>query len=192
MRARCLSAAIILLSSFAAGAGTLKEDLEHDGLLPTFVRPEHGAKACWARTYGAEHMAGLPDQKVAAMSLSLQFKREASRWSDERNMYNYHLDVRFRDGRKARALGNCLPEGDKGIWCGVECDGGSVDVYHAEEGAIVVDLEASGFIRLQYCGEDAERIVLRPGTADRQFRLLPLPEAECPEVEIPDMEANAD
>jgi len=191
----------ILLATLAAIIGShavLASDIAHstseDGILPSFVRPNHGAKACWSAEISAAKLASDKTRTVKSIALSMEtaIAKPDVDWPKGRVLYNYELSIEFAKGRRGRALGNCLPDGNNAIICGVECDGGSAVVTHADVGAINVDFERSGGIKLHYCGEPGKKLRFRPTPFEYRFQLQRRPEAECPAVTIPDWDAGID
>ena len=71
------------------------------------------------------------------------------------------------------------------MWCGVECDGGGVVVRQRSGGKLLVDLAATGRIRLSdSCAEDDEEgIELLPGKDDKTFLLEKSAASQCPPPE---------
>ena len=94
--------------------------------------------ACFTRSYDSEHLAEHPQQKVSAMKLLLT----AEKYPEDNEMnYSFRLGVKYRN-----KSGNYDSSGDCGhgkftdektneavLGCGVDCDGGGIDV-HAGEG----------------------------------------------------------
>lgn len=162
--------------------------------LATFVAPQEGAKACWAVTYDADFLAKHPNQQVKHLAMAMHYRREApeSDGDETRLLALYALSVEFRDGRRGKALGNCLPGDGGAIWCGVECDGGSVDVRHGPEGSLILDLSRTKQIRLQYCGDAGEKIFLRASGDVQSYALTPVNRDKCPDISMPSLPANVE
>lgn len=121
-----LTLALILLSTLQPAQG---EELS------AFVPPIEGAKACWELVHNADLPAVENGETVTRMKVSLNYRREMYPDGDTaRQLLFYSLGVEFRDGRKGQALGSCLPGADDTISCGVECDGGGVDLSHGKQG----------------------------------------------------------
>jgi hypothetical protein len=158
-----------------------------EGELARFVKPENGARACFTRTYDPAHLERHPDQTVTEMRFRLAYyMHEPDEYypKGQRNYY-FGLTARLR-GRPAvpvTAIGECRPTEDgKAIWCGVECDGGGVLVSRRDGGKVLVDLEATGRIRMtEGCDEEENAIDLEPGKDDKTFLLAQT--AECPAYE---------
>jgi hypothetical protein len=189
---RRLTATIIGLM-LSAVAPVVAEEFGDD-ILKSFVGPEDGARSCWSRAYTDAHLVEHPNQKVTEMYFGLQHTETVSEdWPEGRTMYYYVLRAKQRGWSDfAEASGNCLATPDGRISCGVECDGGGVVVAHDDGGAVLVDLERSGFIRMLSCGADGERVVLRAGEDDKTFLLSPQPDDQCSEIVIEDPDAGVD
>ena len=150
-----------------------------EGRLAEILAPEPGKHVCFGRDYDAAHMAAHPGQQVRAIGFRLayyMFEPDEFFPKGQRNYY-FHLSTTLRDGNALSTAGECVPGEGGVIRCGVDDDGGGVMIRPAEGGALIVDLEATGRIRLE--GERAGA-VLGPGTDDGLFRLSQRPAAECP------------
>lgn len=192
---RCLALlAPLLLGTSAVSASDTAPPGEADGVLPTFVRAEHGARSCWKTEISASHLAAEPNRTVKSVALSMQTEVSApdEDWPEGRTLYNYDLSIAFADGRHGRALGNCLPHGPRSIACSVECDGGGAIVSHGAAGAADVDFGPTSYMRLSYCGEEVEAIRFQPQPTEARFTLQKRPENECPAVTMPDWDAGID
>ena len=178
---------VVLASDAAPSAGD-------DGALPSFVRPTHEARACWKAEFSATQLASEKNRTVKSIALSMEtaVAKPDADWPKGRTFYNYELSISFANGRHGRALGNCLPDGTNAIACGVECDGGSAVVTHAQAGAIDVDFKKSGGIKLHYCGEPGKKLRFRPKALEYRFQLQRRPDVECPAVTMPDWDAGID
>lgn len=160
------------------------EERQIADLLP----PEPGARICFARDYDQAHLSAHPDQKVRSIGFRLAyFAHDADEFhpKGQRNYY-FELSTMPRDGgREIRAFGECVPAPDgRNISCGVECDGGGVLIRRADKGRILVDLAATGRIRMSEEGCDDEAgIDLEPGIDDAVFLLSEVPAPSCPAYE---------
>ncbi len=156
--------------------------------------PSHlplGKEACFGRTYDAAHLRAHPKQRVTSFHLFRDFSPDTTtenvpqtaaelRETDGENG-NIRIDVyvRFRDRTGVYSNGMFCGRSDKGVYCAVECDGGSFDVER--QGASLL-LRNNGFVVTGGCGSDDEKeksVFLEPGADDRAFRLDPKPPAEC-------------
>lgn len=186
-------AAVLALLLSAPAAPGLAQAIEPgaEGKLAALVKPRAGARACWARTYDRKHLDAHPHQKVTEMRFRLAyhvFPPDRYFPKGQRNYY-FELQARLRGhsgGKPLEASGECSPTEDgKGIWCGVECDGGGVMISRRDGGKLLVDLQSTGRIRMtEGCDEsDEDGIDLEPGRDDRAFLLSPVEAAECPPYE---------
>ena len=139
-------------------------------MLTDFVPAEDGAAACWQRIYDAGHLAAHPDQQVTAMTLSMSFdKYDAA----DPGLHYFALDVTLRDGRMGQTAGGCWVY-DGAVRCGVDCDGGGLELSLDGSGNLRADLEAYGYVRIESeCGggEEADTFELLPGIDDKLFLL---------------------
>lgn len=186
--------AALLLGTSCLFASDVPQAGNTDAILSSFVRAEDGARTCWMAEVSPAQSSAERNRTAKSMALSMQTEVSPpdTDWSEGRTLFNYELSIGFTDGRRARALGNCLPHGDGAISCSVECDGGGVVVTHAETGAVSVDFAPFDGIRLNYCGEPGEALRFRPTGREARFVLQRRPEAECPAVAIPDWDAGID
>ena len=139
--------------------------------LSSFVTPQDGARACWSREYSAEHLADHPDQLVTAMRFTMQF---------DQDFHHFQLDADLRGEQSGRTTGSCW-EHEGVISCRVDCDGGGVQIGHAADGKIVLDLAAHGYVRMtDSCGEnEAGGFPLEAGKDDKEFLLSPASGKAC-------------
>src|SRR5690606_35889092 len=86
----------------------------------------------------------------------------------QRNYY-FQLEVtqRNRPGKTLSTGGDCFP-GDGVIHCNVDCDGGGIQVkWRDKPESILIDLAATGRIRLGDCGGEENAVDLaRRGRSD--------------------------
>lgn len=141
--------------------------------LDRHVESAGGASACWTRIYDAAHLRSHPDQKVSAMRF-----RITPNPGDEFAPFDFALEAEVDDEGLGFAAGPCRPEG-KGMFCGVECDGGGVFLTLRDDGKVLLDLEQAGFINMAGgCGED-DGFALESGRDDKQFLLSSAGAAAC-------------
>lgn len=160
----------------------------NEGELASFIPPLAGARACFRRVYDAAHLKAHPKQAVTEMEFRLAYyihDPDEFAPKGQRNYY-FELQARLRGAKQKMplsAMGECRPTADgKAIFCGVDCDGGGVNVKRSGDGNILVDLEAVGRLRMTSdCGEDEDNAFeLTSGADDKRFLLSRLPDAECP------------
>ena len=162
-----------------------------EGELARIVKPRQGERACFGRVYDAEHLQSHPDQRVAKMDFRLAYEvHEPDRFfPDGQRNYYFQLRVALRDRKQAHPLqasGECAPSADgKRIFCGVECDGGGIVIRQRDDGKLLVDLAATGRIRMtKGCDEEGEDGAdLLPGKDDRTFLLGRSAAGQCPAYE---------
>ena len=149
--------------------------------LTDFVVAEAGAESCWQRIYDADHLAAHPDQRVTEMTFGIGFQPPEDDIANEEGLFLFGLAASLRDGPKGVASGGCwVYEGE--ARCGVDCDGGSVVIEPRADGKLLIDLEATGYIRLEgECGGSGEfeTFELEPGLDDKQFLLSPADAKVC-------------
>lgn len=160
-----------------------------EGELANFVPPEDGARACFARSYDAAHMAKHPRQTVAEMQFRLTYYVHEPDEFYPQGQRNYYFELKARQKGQSQILtaaGDCfLADGGKAIFCGVDCDGGGVTVSRTgDAGKILVDLTTAGRLRMTVsCDEEEDAVELTPGEDDKTFLLTETPPAECPVYE---------
>jgi hypothetical protein len=131
--------------------------------------------ACFARRYGAAHLAKHPAQKVTVIRLLVS---AAMLPEDKALNYSFSFAVKFRDRPgDFNSSGSCghpaasQESPDKlALSCGVDCDGGGVGLELADAGkSILLSVES---VAIWDNGKpDAERTSLEGGADDRLFRL---------------------
>jgi hypothetical protein len=181
---RIFLVAVLLLGATAAWA---EVPPGKEGNLAEFLSPKPGERVCFARAYGAAHLAKHPKQTVSSVKFFLTYFRhdpDQYRKDGQRNYY-FKLEVtqRNRPNKTLSVVGDCFP-GNDAIHCGVECDGGGIQVkWRDQPKTILVDLAATGRIRLDNCGGEENSVELTPGADDRTFLLTRTSAAACPRYE---------
>ena len=151
-------------------------------------------EACFGKTFDAEHLRQNPKQRVTRFHVFRDFTADKTTEDeplsprelvehdghDGRIGLTAYVGFRDRPGVFSSWL-SCIRNSDgKAVRCGVECDGGGFRIG-AQGTALLV--ENDGFSVTGWCGaneDDRERSdIVRPGEADRQFVLDPLPLAQC-------------
>lgn len=149
--------------------------------LETLVDKRAGALSCWQRVYDAAHLESHPDQQVTAMTFGLGYQPPDDTMAAEDGLFIFGLSAALRDGKRGVTSGGCWPDGGT-VRCGVDCDGGGVEVSKRPDGRLLIDLEATGYIRMESeCGSDGEQesFPLEPGLDDKQFVLSPVAAKVC-------------
>jgi hypothetical protein len=198
MDARTLALAFVALVLGAAAAHPQSRGSAADKVAPALrelLAPRHGNQICFARTYDAAHMRAHPKQKVRRMSLLIEVEHIKE---DNLSRYNFTLRVAMKGGGKMLetsgecgwAYGDKPPQGSM-IRCGVECDGGGVDIeqQRGTRNLLVhlTDVDEKGQpgrpgrIRMAVCGDDDEEnsVDLVSGADDRTFRLSKARASTC-------------
>ncbi len=131
--------------------------------------------ACFARHYDAQHMAQHPLQKVTVMKLLLSAERD----DDKKLTYSFRLGLNFRkragdfdsSGNCAHLTGDDAAKEKIDFGCGVDCDGGGININLAQDNAsVLVKLESIRIWKGKNYDEDAA-IELEAGADDKDFRL---------------------
>jgi hypothetical protein len=139
--------------------------------------------ACFVRTYDAGHLAKHPRQKVAAMKLLVT----AEHPPDEKvTNYSFRLGVKYRHRPgNFDSSGSCnhfIPEdaGDEiRLGCGVDCDGGGLNVAVAKDDkSAVIRLERVRIWQNNKPDDEAEHELVA-GDDDKVFRLDRADNREC-------------
>jgi hypothetical protein len=184
----CATAVAIVLASTGLAAAeteiTAAEKAEFDKRM--FGR-EPAAKAntyaCFVRRYDADHLARHPHQKVTSMKLLYTSEMFEGNTSLDQH---FRLGVTFRNKRgDYDSSGSCShfrSEDGKGeirFGCGVDCDGGGIDVaMNKDDKSVLVRLERVRIWQRGKPDEDASRSLVA-GKDDAIFRLDRAPLEEC-------------
>ena len=176
LRSRVMLAAgalVIPLSAMPGVGQTIPPGQE--GALGKLLPPVHDRRICFARTYDAAHLKRHPKQKVTALLFQLRYYRHNPEKEYPEGQRNYYFGMAARVKGQKKTLsgsGEC-GAGAKGIHCGVDCDGGGVDLQHdPRTGTLTVSFEdRHSYLRMSVgCGED-NTVDLKPGADDRLFQL---------------------
>ncbi len=169
-------------------AATVAAPTAHAATLADLVEQVDGGKSCWQRVYEKTHLKNHPDQLVKSMTFGVEFHPHEDPEPDDPGFSLFGMSVAMRDGRTGTTGGGCwIGEGGQ-LRCGVECDGGGVELRMQPEGGLLIDLEATGYIRMEgECGGGTEDATfpLEPGLDDKRFLLHPVDVAIC-EPLLPD------
>jgi len=140
--------------------------------------------ACFVRRYDANHLAQHPRQKVSAMKLLV-----TAEVPPEENTVNYSfrlgVQYRHRPG-KFDSSGSCRhviaeDHGDEiRLGCGVDCDGGGIDVAMKDDNSAIVRLERIRVWDRKKPDDDAGDAQL--GADDKVFRVDRVDLRECAEL----------
>lgn len=134
------------------------------------------AYACFTRTYDADHLARLPDQKVRTMTLLVK-----SDWSDEerRVRHSFHLGLSYKGKRSAfESAGDCNhvkfeeANGEIRLGCSIECDGGGLGIAMGRtDDAVRVSVERVRIWPTGKVGDEDKATEHAAGKDDGLFRL---------------------
>jgi hypothetical protein len=182
----------VVVAAFIAALSGAAIAQERSSPLPSHLPLK--IEACFGKAYDAEHLRQSPKQRVTRFHLFRDFTVDKTAESPplpageflERDgdggSVGLMAYVGFRD--KPGVFTNWLSCGKSsdgaGVRCGVECDGGGFKISAKDKTLLV---ENEGFVVTGGCGaseDDQERRdFVRPGEADRQFVLDPLPLKQC-------------
>jgi hypothetical protein len=180
-----LTAGLAALPAAVLPAGAQPVPPGQEGELGRLLPPVHKRKVCFARTYDAAHLKSHPKQKVTALLFQVRYHRHDPEEDNPEGQRNYYFDMaaKVRGQKKMlHASGECVAGANR-IHCGVECDGGGVNVERdARTGGIVISFDRlSRRIRMTVgCdGDEDNTIDLTPGADDRVFRLAKASLSAC-------------
>jgi len=152
-----------------------------------FARPyDQQTYACFVRRYDAAHLAQHPKQKVSAMKLLV--KAEIPPEEQTKINYSFQLGVKYRHRPgNFDTSGYCrhVVAEEKGgeihFGCGVECDGGGIDVAMKDDKSAIVELAR---VRMWDRKKPDENNMhdLEAGADDKTFRVDRADLSECAEL----------
>lgn len=143
------------------------------------------AHACFARVYDAAHLARHPQQNVRVMRLLVSGRLDSGHAS-----MALDFDTKFRaKGIDLQTSGSCgsvrdlarAGEGGSVAHCGVDCDGGSIDIALKEENSVLVTIPNGEALSYDDAGVTPKASLLRRRFAadDKVFRLDRAPLTDC-------------
>ena len=187
MMRRALPAALAVAFVFAGAIFTArgqepKEDEAFQQRL--FGRAVDGGQihACFSRVYDAAHLAQHPRQNVRTMLLLVRADSGA-----DQPRYALRLGVTFRkSGAHFDSAGDCGSIHDTSdvggaasvAHCGVDCDGGSIDVAIKDAKSVLVSIPYGARIWRANSENDSDQ-AKRFGADDKVFRLDKVGLTEC-------------
>ena len=175
--------AIMVGSAGLARADDAAEDKAFQTQLFGRTVDRESAFACFTRTYDPGHLASHPHQNVRTMKLLV-----AGRAGSDTPSYGLRMDVTFRKSREHFTTGgSCGSLHDQSspsdlkptVHCGVDCDGGNIDVSLRDAKSVLVGIPAGARIS---SNRDADELVdhsKRFGSDDKVFRLDRAKVSEC-------------
>jgi hypothetical protein len=150
--------------------------------------------ACYKRVYDAPHLASHPQQNVRTMTLLVTGKGE----DPAMPTYDLGLGVTFRkSGSHFETYGSCgtigdgTPQGGKAnvVNCGVDCDGGSINVALKNEKSVLVSIpEGARIWKAGNPSDDEHDESRRFGSDDKLFRLDRTQLSDCLSLTVDDDE----
>jgi hypothetical protein len=187
LRATKLLMPLLAGLALAATGPAAAEDAPY-AKLKAFLPPAPDAKACYVRIYDAKHLEQHPKQRVTEMILFLRCTilsedEAVIEATDDGGTKKHYFDYDFTLAAKVRdrsetlyAAGDCAAA--EAIGCGVDCNGGGVEVEPAAGGndTILVKLER---IRMTLGCSDGEDFELEAGEDDKVFKLAKSPVETC-------------
>jgi hypothetical protein len=159
------TAGLVALSACAAYAAS-DSDLAIFGKAPG----KDKIFACFTRQYDAAHLASHPKQNVTTMALLINSYIQ----DDGTRLYELEIGVQFRKQSKLLQLsGACDPstEGKTALSCGVDCDGGHIDVRVKDAQSMLVSIPDGARTWDPSSSEEPPPNKATFGTDDKLFRL---------------------
>jgi hypothetical protein len=142
--------------------------------------------ACFVRRYDAGHLAQHPKQKVSAMKLLVTAENPPEEATTTNYAFRLGVQYRHRPGKfdSSGSCGHVIAE-DNGdeirLGCGVDCDGGGIDVAMKDDKSAVVRLERI-MLWQPNKPDDGPNNELEAGTDDKIFRAERADLRECAEL----------
>jgi hypothetical protein len=181
-----------LLAALMLGCLALTGDAARaaDGLdfakLKALLPPAPDAALCFTRTYDAEHLQQHPNQKVTDLILFIKYTtldeqdailiaRDDGGTDKQYFEYDFTLAAAVKgQAHTLYASGDCSSA--EGIGCGVDCDGGGIEIEPLAEDTTLVRLKR---IRMTLgCGGGSE-VDLEAGEDNKVFKLTKAPPPLC-------------
>lgn len=178
-----IGAAAFLAASCAGALAASDADIALFGKDPG----DQPAYACYTRHYDAAHLAGHPKQNVVDMTLFVDSYIDG----DYGRQYSLSIGVHFRRSLTLFQLaGGCSTsdDGQNALNCGIECDGGHIDIRIKDANAILVSIPDGAATWDPDSDEPPD--VERFGVDDKLFRLDRTALPDCAPI-IYDDEAKA-
>jgi hypothetical protein len=157
----------LALAILAASGGVAAAASAGDATVFGTVPANGKLYACYTRSYDKAHLASHPKQNARDMALFVNAVDE------DGQQYGLAIGVHFRKSpRLFEVYGGCSQSDDgKGtLHCGVECDGGQIDVSVKDETSVLVSIPDGARTWDPESGDDAPDN-LHFGADDKLFRL---------------------
>lgn len=173
---RALPALAVLFLSLGSNSG-LAAGSPGDIMLFGKDPGEAKAFACFTRHYDPRHLASHPEQNVTDMTLLVDSYPDA----DMGRQYILGIGVNFRSVEDQLQLsGGCSAsaEGENLLNCGIDCDGGIIDVKPRDASSVLVSIpDGARTWDPDAAGEPPAAAVF--GVDDKLFRLDRVAVSEC-------------
>ena len=141
--------------------------------------------ACFVRRYDANHLAQHPRQKVSAMKLLVTAENPPE---EKITNYSFRIGVKYRHRPgNFDSSGFCshVVAEDNGhevhFGCGVDCDGGGIDVAMKDDKSAIIQLERVRIWDRNKPDDDASNDLVA-GADDKAFRVDRAELRECAEL----------
>lgn len=166
IKSLCLALGVLSLAPLAQAQVSRPADALSQQLFGKSVGNSAGQSGavCFRRAYDPAHLAGHPQQNVTSMLLLV------SRGVENADGYAVKMGVRFR-GRRAQFESGGYCTGGSGLSCGVECDGGSIDVAIRDGNSVLVKIPDGARLWRPGDKEDDMNSRKKFGPDDKTFRL---------------------
>ena len=123
------------------------------------------SSVCFKRVYDARHLATHPQQNVTTMLMLLTVDKQ----QDARDSYIARMGVTFRGKAPRFEVNGYCSAADGALNCGVECDGGQIDVAIRDANSVRVTIPHGA--RVSRADSGAEVTGRTFGQDDKVFRL---------------------
>ena len=133
------------------------------------------AHVCFKRRYDAGHLATHPRQNVTAMLLLVSNNPDPEASSS----YSVDIGVTFRNRKSHFEVGGFCSKGASGLDCGVECDGGKIDVAIRDGNSVLVKIPDGARVSRPGASGDDSVSGKTFGSDDKVFRLDRAGLSEC-------------
>lgn len=187
MRFACLVIAMLAFTPAITARAESPEDAAFAKKVFGKAPGKQPASVCYARVYDAAHLAAHPRQNVRTMNLLVSTHLE----DDGSRGYGLRLGVQFRrSDQKFQTQGDCgsihdetaPPGAPAQIACGVECDGGALDVSVRDDRSVRLTIPDGARLWRPGRADDDEtdsKTRRKFGADDKLFRLDPAPLTLC-------------
>jgi hypothetical protein len=141
--------------------------------------------ACFVRRYDTSHLAQHPRQKVSAMKLLVTAENPPE---EKTTNYSFRIGVQYRHRPgKFDSSGYCnhVVAEDKGNeirYCGVDCDGGGIDVAMKDDKSAIIRLERIVVWDRNKPDDEEARDALLADADDKIFQVRRADLRECAEL----------